>query len=411
VGDSSLRDASDSPSSDSSDINTNPLDSSDAEAATDDAETSTFDADAADAEAATSDAGDAETSAIDADAGDALASDSDAGDAKTPDGDAGDVVASDVAKIDAADSDSTPSSDATTDTVSVGDAGKISRSSCATSTNATDLSCAVGSTTVSCCQALTVPAGTFDRGDQSSTPATIGAFSLDELEVTVGRFRRFVDRWRNHEWRPQVATGAPPNGAGWSSDWVSYVDLAAPEIGLGPLTCDVDNATWSETVGNIENDPINCVNWYEAFAFCVWDGGRLPTEAEWEFAAAGGAAQRVYPWGNNAPPSTAYAAWSPDFLYPVGSHTAGAGLWGHQDLAGNIAELVYDVYAPYPTTCADCATGFGTGTSDSNPSDAAVSVVNRGGSFLTSMASLQTAARAYAEPLARSAGVGFRCAR
>jgi hypothetical protein len=46
------------------------------------------------------------------------------------------------------------------------------------------------------------------------------------------------------------------------------------------------------------NLPMNCMNWYEAFAFCAWDGGRLPTEAEWNYAAAGGDQQRAYPWSS-----------------------------------------------------------------------------------------------------------------
>jgi formylglycine-generating enzyme required for sulfatase activity len=47
--------------------------------------------------------------------------------------------------------------------------------------------------------------------------------------------------------------------------------------------------------------PINCVHWYDAFQFCAWDGGWLPTEAEWEMAAAGGAENRRYPWGGALP--------------------------------------------------------------------------------------------------------------
>ncbi len=48
--------------------------------------------------------------------------------------------------------------------------------------------------------------------------------------------------------------------------------------------------------GSNENQPINCVTWYEAFAFCISDGGYLPTAAEWNYAAAGGSDQRAYPF-------------------------------------------------------------------------------------------------------------------
>jgi formylglycine-generating enzyme required for sulfatase activity len=67
--------------------------------------------------------------------------------------------------------------------------------------------------------------------------------------------------------------------------------------------------------------PMNCVNWYEAFAFCIWDGGRLPTEAEWEYAAAGGDENRIYPWGNDVaePLPASYAATGNSPRIAVGS--------------------------------------------------------------------------------------------
>ncbi len=55
--------------------------------------------------------------------------------------------------------------------------------------------------------------------------------------------------------------------------------------------------------GTNETYAINCMTWYEAFAFWVWAGGRLPIEAEWEYAAAGGDENRLYPWGQQTWPS------------------------------------------------------------------------------------------------------------
>jgi formylglycine-generating enzyme required for sulfatase activity len=105
--------------------------------------------------------------------------------------------------------------------------------------------------------------------------------------------------------------------------------------------------------------PINCVSWYVAFAFCVWDGGRLPTEGEWEYAAAGGSENRLYPWGDDAPDAVdpAVVQLPPD---DVGDHPKQAGFYGQVDMSGGVNEFVLDSYdlewyGSEGATCADCA--------------------------------------------------------
>ena len=74
--------------------------------------------------------------------------------------------------------------------------------------------------------------------------------------------------------------------------------------------------------GPHETLPINCIDWYEAYAFCIWDGGFLPSEAEWEYAAAGGDEQREYPWGSTDPEcdlATSSLYLISDCNYPPGS--------------------------------------------------------------------------------------------
>lgn len=88
---------------------------------------------------------------------------------------------------------------------------------------------------------------------------------------------------------------------GWDASW--NVQLAATEsewdknLGYGHD----HNATWTLTASTNETRPITLEIWYEAHAFCIWDGGFLPSEAEWYCAAAGGSEQRTYPWGATVP--------------------------------------------------------------------------------------------------------------
>lgn len=263
----------------------------------------------------------------------------------------------------------------------------------------------------SCCTSLEVPAQSFTLGGNVESPtasASVSAFSLDAYEVTVGRFSAFVAAY--DEWRaagnPRVGAGAHPLIAesGWRGEW------QLPATG-GELAFDTECSELTQTF-TTENPqlPINCVTWVEAFAFCIWDGARLPTEAEWEAAAVGGAQERPFPWGTDEPDftrgafdctgdgSAAQDCARSDIL-SVGSKPAGAARWGHQDLAGNVWEWVLDWYEAYPAMANDYA----------DVGSATYRTI-RGSGWYSTAADLRSPLRYNSVPSARRSEFGFRCA-
>jgi len=280
----------------------------------------------------------------------------------------------------------------------------------------------------SCCESPTVTGGTFERDNDPSLPGNISSFRLDKYEVTVGRFRKFVDS--------VVAGWVPPPGSGrhthlnggsglsnsaatghelgWDATW--NTNLPATKDAWDSayhLTCDQAFATWTPDRASHENLPINCVNWYEASAFCIWDQGFLPSDAEENYAAAGGSEQRAYPWGATVPSgSTDLAVFGcyfnaagncTDFtnIAPVGSVVAGNGRYGQADLAGNVAEWNLDWDAPNSVSaCDDCAY-----------LQPEIARVERGGSFFFYASLMLSTAHDGVPPMARSFDLGLRCAR
>jgi formylglycine-generating enzyme required for sulfatase activity len=232
--------------------------------------------------------------------------------------------------------------------------------------------CAADGVSPPCSDDLAVPGGTFvagaasGMGSDNERPAhqvTLAPFALDTYEVTVGRFRRFLAAYTGAP--PADGAGAHPliDGSGWQSTWNDQLPRSADGFNTAIASC---GGTWTQTVGPNEARPISCVSWYEAFAFCAWEGKRLPTEAEWEYAAAGGSAQRLYPWGDDAPtPDLAVFGCLYDGdpscddtadLPVAGSLPRGTGRWGQLDLAGSLWEWVFDAYAPYTDApCDNCA--------------------------------------------------------
>ena len=96
------------------------------------------------------------------------------------------------------------------------------------------------------------------------------------------------------------------------------------------------------------NQPINFVNWYKATAYCKWQGMRLPTEREWEYAARGPSGF-TYPWGNEFDENKLHYYQNPGSkTIPVGNYPSGASWVGALDMAGNVHEWTSSLYKDYP---------------------------------------------------------------
>jgi sulfatase modifying factor 1 len=312
-----------------------------------------------------------------------------------------------------------------------------------------------GSGTESCCTSLEVTGGTYFRtydppdyngkvvlaADGGPTgeadPATVSSFRLDKYLVTVGRFRQFVSAVQPPDggvaWVPPPGAGKHTHlnggnglnatGGGYEPGWVATDDVNIAPTNTN-LAC-ASAATWTPSIGAQENLPINCVNWFEAYAFCIRDGGFLPSEAEREYAAAGGSQQREYPWGSTDPgTANQYAIYNCDYPYggpmavvgeflsgkcsglmnaaPVGTATLGAGHWGQVDLAGEVWEWNVDFGSGNYTVCTDCAE-----VSTASPFRA----IEGEGQFDDFAPLLIVSVRGQSPPAFGSDGVGFRCAR
>ena len=300
-----------------------------------------------------------------------------------------------------------------------------------------------GASGESCCMSLKVPGGTFYRtytndgsgARNTADPATVSDFSLDKYMVTVGRFRKFVTAWdQGSGYTPDVGSGkhthlnngkglvdsgAPGPGVVYENGWIESYNNKL-NLTNDTLQCQTDLFVWTNSPGANEKLPMNCVNWFEAYAFCIWDGGFLASEAEYELAAAGGSEQRRFPWGSTEPgKDNKYVIWNCDYpdgsgtcdgtirnIAPVGTPLLGAGKCGQLDLVGNLQQWLLDyLLLAYDNPSVDSAhlasgsaraprDGFYGGTNEATLES---SYVNNDGS------------RFY--PANRFPSVGFRCAR
>lgn len=205
-----------------------------------------------------------------------------------------------------------------------------------------------------------VPAGSFLMGTDEATitelkalnpPSfVLGEFASEqpqhEVRITVGYW---IDKYEvtNEAFQAFVKDGGYQNQNLWST--AGWEWLSRQSTGQLPRDC----------LGNLPDNPVACVTWYEAEAYSKWRGGRLPTEAEWEYAARG-PESLTYPWGNNFDSTRCNIVDKKGFK-PVGSYPTGKSWVGALDMAGNVMEWVQDWLGSYSADTVENPSGPATG--------------------------------------------------
>lgn len=221
-------------------------------------------------------------------------------------------------------------------------------------------------------------AGSFPMGsnsgisDETRHNISISAFDINKSEVTVAMYKTCVDQKKCSE---------------------PAKDLQCNWAGSGK-----------------SDDPVNCVDWNQAEQYCVFVGGHLPTEVQWEYAARSLGQDREYPWGSNDPTcqntvmDEGGIGCGKKGTWPVCSKPSGNTAQGLCDMAGNVWEWVYDWYGD---------TYFANSPVD-NPKGPQIGSfrVLRGGSYDYNSAKIFRASlRSRDVPTKKSPGIGFRCVK
>lgn len=239
---------------------------------------------------------------------------------------------------------------------------------------------------------VTIQGGSFEMGDHRVSPDTneipvhsvsVSSFQIMRSEITVAQYRFCVNA----------------------------------SVCLVPATHN-NNCNWSSTIGLKEDHPVNCVSWYQLMEFASWVGARLPTEAEWEYAARGRGQVILYPWGDDVPTCNLVAYNQCEGgTSPVCAHSIGNTTQGLCDMAGNVWEWVQDEWHTNYTGAPSDGNGWCSGVCPENASDSNYNASNstyrvlRGGYWYGSASSIRAANRAFNCPSYLNSNCGGRLAR
>jgi len=259
--------------------------------------------------------------------------------------------------------------------------------------------------------------GSPGDGEGPVHEVALAPFWIDRAAVSNADFARFVAE-TGHQTDAEVI--------GWS--FVFHLQLprssAAPAVACAPWWRRVEGATWKHPHGpwsSIDDrldHPVVHVSWNDATAYARWAGGRLPTEAEWEYAARGGLVKCRYPWGNELTPGGEHRCnvWQGEFpvidtgadgfagTAPVTSYPPNG--YGLYNTSGNVWEWCADWFSPtYYAQAPRC--------DPQGPPSGSTRVI-RGGSYLSDASycnRYRVGARSHNTPDSSAAHMGFRCAR